>query len=45
MWLYDKTVSPPAPFLDALLRSPVEATLALTVPAKLDTAADNHSHS
>lgn len=40
MRLYDKTVTPPAPFLDVLLRSPVEAALALTVPAKLDTAAD-----
>ncbi len=40
MWQYDKTVTPPAPFLDVLLRSPTNAALAITVPAKIDTAAD-----
>jgi len=40
MWHYDKTVIPPAPFLDVLLRSSVNADLIMTVPAKIDTAAD-----
>jgi len=40
MWQYDKTVIPPAPFLDVLLRSSVNADLTMTVPAKIDTAAD-----
>jgi len=40
MWSYNPTVSPPAPFLDVLLRSFVDVTLALTAPAKIDTGAD-----
>ena len=40
MWHYDKTVIPPAPFLDVLLRSSVNADVTMTVPAKIDTAAD-----
>ncbi len=40
MWQYDRTISPPAPFLDILLHSPTDAALEISVPAKLDTAAD-----
>lgn len=40
MWQYDKTVTPPAPFLDVLLRSPTDTAFEITVSAKIDTAAD-----
>ena len=40
MWPYDQSVHPPAPFLDVVLRHPVNPQVTQTLPAKVDTGAD-----
>lgn len=40
MWPYNQSVRPPAPFLDVVLRHPVNPQVTQTLPAKVDTGAD-----
>jgi hypothetical protein len=40
MWIYDKTVRPPAPIVDITIRHPEDFAQAVYIRAKIDTAAD-----
>lgn len=40
MWDYDRSVCPPAPFVDVRVSPPLSPALGQPLPAKLDTAAD-----